>query len=71
MTHKCECPERADVAPGWEGMYSAEEKAGMHHEPHACTCVNDLARYDRNGTTLWLCSCCNLRGDVRLQETAQ
>lgn len=64
MTKKCECPIKGSVPIERENEYSEEEKIGMNHEAGECKCTNDLKQYKRKGKNLWLCSCCNLQGDV-------
>ena len=63
---RCECPEKGETPPEMERMYSEEEKIGMNHEPYHCECKNGLKRYYRDGKKLWLCSCCNLLGDIEV-----
>ncbi len=65
---KCECPERANVSPEDECLYSDEEKSGMNHEQGECKGTNDIKQYIRNGKKLWLCSCCNFMGDKEVKK---
>ena len=65
MTHPCECPKTttrslvADVIG-----YLPEEEKARQHEAGACPGDYGMQLYERGGVQLWLCSCCNLSGDV-------
>lgn len=62
----CECPEvgRLGCDSSW---YNEEtELPFVNHEPHNCKCTNDIKMYNRKGRTLYLCSICNLTGDVEV-----
>ena len=63
---KCECPERAN-AVGAEHLYSEEEKSGMNHEPNQCLGTNNIRKFKRGSRELYLCSCCFLSGDEKIE----
>lgn len=67
MKHiRCECPfNSVGLMP--EDMYAPEELNARVHKAHKCPGTNDLALYRRGDRTLWLCSCCCMPGDVRLE----
>lgn len=48
--------------------YNEEEQKARIHTAGACPGDYGLARYKRHGRVLWLCSCCNLVGDQRLND---
>ncbi len=65
---KCQCSDRGNVLKEHEYMYAPEERIGMNHEPNECGCTNELKQYMRGNKKLWLCSCCNVLGDVEIPE---
>lgn len=62
----CQCPEKSEVPPEREHLYSEEEKIGMNHEPNKCKGTNEIKQYKRGDKEIYLCSCCNLSSDVIL-----
>ncbi len=66
--NKCQCPEEGRATDKF--MYGPEEWAGMWHEPGECKGTNDIKLYNRNGTLLYLCSCCHsfMFGDVEVPD---
>ncbi len=65
---RCECPARGEVSTQRSTLYSEEERPGMNHAPNKCHGTYQLAQYRRGNRVLWLCSCCNLPGDVLVED---
>ena len=69
MTNKsCQCPDESTVTEEKEYLYSPEEKSGMSHKPNECKGTNNILPYKRNNKLLYLCSCCNVLGDIEVNE---
>lgn len=66
MKKKCQCDEVGKVSKEREYMYSEEEKSGMNHDKGKCKGTNKIKKYKRGEKILWLCSCCNLFGDIEI-----
>ena len=64
---KCQCPEKGYVPPTEENMYLEEEKNGMNHEPGHCKGTYKIKKYKRGDKELYLCSCCNILGDIEIK----
>ncbi len=64
MKQHCQCPDDSMDNPNPPSAYLDEEQNGRCHEPNKCPCTNDVFLYKRGEQKLWLCSCCNLSGDI-------
>lgn len=62
----CECPSVSFMPSEYEVLYSKEEKEGINHEPNKCKGTNEIKPYKRGTKILYLCSCCNVFGDIQL-----
>ncbi len=68
-TIRCQCPEEGVLTPGYEGWYDREtELPFVKHDPGQCQCVNNLRLFKRDGKQMWLCSCCCMPGDERIDQ---
>lgn len=65
---RCQCPEEGVRNPVVRHLCSDEEWAVAAHAPGECRGTLRLAKYQRGDKILWLCSCCNLSWDVRLDQ---
>lgn len=64
MNKYCECPEIGELGCSIL-QYDAETEAPyVNHKPNECKCTNDLQLYNRKGKNIYLCSICNLPGDI-------
>lgn len=65
MNKRCECPTTTNISPMAEfiDLLPEEEKARAH-EANECPGDYGLALYKRGNKKLYLCSFCNLIGDV-------
>ena len=72
MTNKCQCTADSRDNPNPAYMYEREERKARRHAPGECPGDYGMARYCRaDGSIAWLCSCCNLSSDKRLDEEVQ
>jgi hypothetical protein len=61
--HHCECPT-ARVQVFSDFWYRDEETMeARNHAAGECAGTYDIRRYNRDGTLLWLCSCCTYDTD--------
>lgn len=67
----CECDHTGKLGPGMGGMYDpVTELPFVDHEPGKCECRNELHLYIRDGKRVYLCSCCNMSGDLLVSDDA-
>lgn len=64
---RCQCPETGSVSSEAKCLYSKAEKSGMNHLPNECKGTNNIKLYKRGEKFLYLCSCCNILGDVEVE----
>ncbi len=69
MSQKCECDEDARQNMNPQSLYKPEEYKAIRHAPNECPGDFGLQLYKRpDGSTKWLCSCCNLTGDIPVES---
>lgn len=66
---KCECPLLQVANPIMDQFYLPEEQKARNHAPNECEGDFDLIMYWRKGNYIWLCSACNLPGDVAVEDS--
>ncbi len=68
---KCQCDCVGEVSEDRLHLYDEiTERPYVNHAPGECACTNKIDLYRRNGKAIWLCSICNLIGDLKITEEA-
>lgn len=65
--HKCECPHDSRNNPNPLSAYLPEERKAARHAPGECPGTYGVRQYRRGKQLLWLCSACNLSGDIPVE----